>query len=59
MLTVVMTSMPAASSSSTSSHRLSVAAAGHVRVGQFVDERHGGSAGEHRVDVELLEVASR
>ena len=55
MLTVVITSMPASSSSSMSSPALGVARPGHVGVGQLVDERHLGPAGQHGVDVDLLE----
>ena len=55
MLTVEITSMPAASSSSMSCQRFSLRQPGHVGVRELVDERDLGRAGEHRVDVHLLE----
>ncbi len=55
MLTVEMTSMPASSSSSTSCQRFSLRRAGHVGVRQLVHQRDLRPAGEHRVEVHLLE----
>ena len=55
MLTVVMTSMPASSSSSTSCQRFSCRLPGHVGVGELVDQGDRGPAGQHGVEVELLE----
>ena len=47
--------MPAASSSSTSCQRFSLPRAGDVGVGELVDQRHLGAAGQHGVDVHLGE----
>ena len=55
MFSVEMTSMPASSSSSTSSQRFSLPRAGNVRVRELVDERDLGTPREDRVDVHLLE----
>ena len=55
MLTVEMTSMPAASSSSTSCHRLAWRDPGRVGVGELVDQDQLGPAGQDGVDVHLLE----
>ncbi len=55
MLTVEMTSMPAASSSSMSCHRLELRHPGHVRVSELVDERDLRGTGQHRVEIHLLE----
>ena len=55
MLTVVMTSMPAASSSSMSCQRLSLREPGHVRVRELVDQRDLRSASQDGVDVHLGE----
>ena len=55
MLTVVMTSIPASSSSSTSCQRLALRDARDVGVRQLVDEGDLGVAGQHGVDVHLLE----
>ena len=58
MLTVVITSMPASRISRTSSQRLRVARSGHVGVGQLVDQGHLRMAGEHGVEVHLLEAGA-
>ena len=58
MLTVVITSMPAASSSSTSCQRLACARPGDVGVRELVDQGDLGCAGQHGVDVHLLEVGA-
>ena len=55
MLTVEMTSMPAASSSSTSCQRLAFREPGDVGVRQLVHEGNLRMAGEHCVEVHLLE----
>ena len=55
MLTLEITSIPAASSSATSCQRLALPRARHVGVGELVDERDLGPAGQHRVEVHLLE----
>ena len=55
MFTVVITSMPASSSSSTSCQRLALRRAGDVGVGQLVDQGHLGSAGQDGVQVHLGE----
>ena len=58
MLTVVMTSMPASSSSSMSCQRFSWRRAGHVGVRQLVDQRDLRAPGEHRVEVHLGELGT-
>ena len=59
MLTVVITSMPALQDLDDVLPALLVAArAGDVGVGQLVDQRHLGMAGEHGVEVHLLEAGS-
>ena len=55
MFTVEMTSMPASSSSSMSCQRFAFRLPGRVGVRELVDERHLGMAGEHRVEIHLLE----
>ena len=45
-MTVEITSMPASSSSSTSCHRFSLREPGHVGVGELVDQRDLGRAGD-------------
>ena len=55
MLTVEMTSMPALEQLLDVLVALRVARPGHVGVGQLVDEHHLRAAGQHGVDVELLE----
>ena len=55
MLTVEITVMPAASSSSMSCQRFSLRHPGHVGVGELVDERDLRRSGEDGVDVHLLE----
>ena len=58
MLTVVITSMPASRISRTSSQRLVWRGSGDVGVGQLVDEGHLRMAGEHGVEVHLLEAGA-
>ena len=54
-LTVVMTAIPSASTSNTSSQRLARQAAGDVGVGQLVDQGDLGVPGDHGLGVQFLE----
>ncbi len=59
MLTVLMTSMPASSSASTSCQRFVVrSGSGDVRVRELVHERDGRAPPQHRVEIHLLELCA-